>query len=1231
MATYACGTDSCKTTLFWRRAVAGDPSPVTVTFSGNTLARIIGFRNVDTTTAFDATPTWSTSASDSTVEAAAITTVTPNTMLVFFSFMGEDIASMGVPVGLTTPSFPWTQAFYDPEGFTPGRDITIAAHYGLRGAVGVQSNIQATFDTQTIESRGVQIALRPRYATPSFNQSTYRLFNNANSVDVGAALAAQNTTATLASTGAAFRLRTLVHITNNHLLISGQAFKLQFAARSGTCDTGFSGETYADVTAATVIAYNDNATPTNGQALTATADGLSHGSDNIQPQTYVELNTFTNSVSQVDLTRDGKWDFALKDNGAPASTAYCFRLVTDTGVGFLTYTVIPEITTAVQVTFEQAAYRVFNNADSTDVGTALADQNTAAALPSTGAAFRLRMLLHVAGTNLGTSGQAFRLQYAVLSGACDTAFSGESYADVTASTPIAYKDNALAAEGTLTANGNDPTHGHTVVNQTYEELNNFTNPAAINVGQDGMWDFALVDNGAPVSTAYCFRVVKDPAVVLNTYTVIPQITTAPRGTVFYFHEVTTPNAGILPAATTLSTTTPNKTANDGTAGTNRDMNQMIGSLQVSAAVTTATQMALQKNWFRRFISRPLAAQTLPTGVWTIRAGVSESNLASNMFPFGAVIKVWRPSTGTTVATLLDNPELGISTNEPAAASTEISRTSTVSIDGVAVNGGDMLVVELWAENTQGSTTARTNTIFYDVTYAAATATPGTPGTVTLRWAPTASPVVIARKAGTFGANDVALPGVTYAATDPAGAATVRFSGTGGETSFTDTSGLANGTTYTYRVFTRDGTPCYATGSGTDVTGLPVASGGKEQWAYMANSGSALKAPIASDDGIYFGTNAARMLSLSASTGLQRWTPAATTSALQGWLIPVPLSAGGSRVFAGDQSGKVYSVDTSNGTIEFQPTLTGTPKFQAGASVQLRAYSPLGLPDSGYDLIYMATKNGAATTNNKVYALRSDTMAVKWTFNDGGAGNNWSVGEISGMPVVDYQRNLLYVTSLSTSGTGASLWIVDITTGLLVGSPVSCPTVNSACVNLGDIEASPAVSYDNATLLVSNTAGSVYAIDLAQAPGANMMKWTAPLALGAGNQVKGIIWEDWSSPGRLYMVVANTTPANSTVRCFLDPGVAGTPNAGTACSGWSGATVTVNGAQAPMLLDKLYVSSWNGTTGQIQQINFSNGTLGTPFTVGDGTRQPGDLSTDLGSELFVGTDEGKVFKITLPLP
>ena len=178
-------------------------------------------------------------------------------------------------------------------------------------------------------------------------QAAYRLFNNANSTDVGTVLAAQNTAASLASTGAAFRVRMLLYMASNKLATnSGQAYKLQFAQQSGTCDTAFVGETYADVTAATVIAYNDNSTPADGATLTANANDPTDGANTIVNQTYEELNNFTNSVAVVPAGQDGKWDFSLKDNGATASTAYCLRAVKSDGTVLDTYTVIPQITTA---------------------------------------------------------------------------------------------------------------------------------------------------------------------------------------------------------------------------------------------------------------------------------------------------------------------------------------------------------------------------------------------------------------------------------------------------------------------------------------------------------------------------------------------------------------------------------------------------------------------------------------------------------------------------------------------------------------------------------------------------------------------------------------------------------------------------------------------------------------------------------------------------------------------
>ncbi|MBP7823310.1 hypothetical protein KA050_03090, partial [Candidatus Gracilibacteria bacterium] len=87
-----------------------------------------------------------------------------------------------------------------------------------------------------------------RYISPTYTQQAYRFFNNANSADVGSPLVAQDTPAGLPSSGSAFRLRTLLRVDTNTILPNAQNFKLQFAQQSGVCDTGFSGETYADVT-----------------------------------------------------------------------------------------------------------------------------------------------------------------------------------------------------------------------------------------------------------------------------------------------------------------------------------------------------------------------------------------------------------------------------------------------------------------------------------------------------------------------------------------------------------------------------------------------------------------------------------------------------------------------------------------------------------------------------------------------------------------------------------------------------------------------------------------------------------------------------------------------------------------------------------------------------------------------------------------------------------------------
>lgn len=187
-----------------------------------------------------------------------------------------------------------------------------------------------------------------------YTQSTYRFFENTNSTDVGSVLAAQNTAATLASAGDAFRLRMTLRSDYGNLFASGKDFKLQYVDKgAGTCasPSGGTPASYTDVTGATLIAYNNNATPADDAALTSNANDPTDSGRTIVNQSYIESNPFTNNQSAItNQAQSGKWDFSLIDNGADPDTTFCFRVVGNTSATVLdTYSNYPEITTAASV------------------------------------------------------------------------------------------------------------------------------------------------------------------------------------------------------------------------------------------------------------------------------------------------------------------------------------------------------------------------------------------------------------------------------------------------------------------------------------------------------------------------------------------------------------------------------------------------------------------------------------------------------------------------------------------------------------------------------------------------------------------------------------------------------------------------------------------------------------------------------------------------------------------
>jgi hypothetical protein len=164
-----------------------------------------------------------------------------------------------------------------------------------------------------------------------------------------------------------------------------------------------------------------------------------------------------------------------------------------------------------------------------DVGSSLTvAQDTAATAPAEGTPFRLRLNLHISGSQIDASASSYKLRYALLGnvGQCNNVTSG-SYADVTDASTIRYYNNTNASSGLgLTTNANDPTHStDTLVRQTYREsgTTTFTNPTAIPAGQDGMWDFALVANHTLQNDHYCFKVTNSDGTDLNSYTSYPEL------------------------------------------------------------------------------------------------------------------------------------------------------------------------------------------------------------------------------------------------------------------------------------------------------------------------------------------------------------------------------------------------------------------------------------------------------------------------------------------------------------------------------------------------------------------------------------------------------------------------------------------------------------------------------------------------------------------------------------
>jgi len=343
----------------------------------------------------------------------------------------------------------------------------------------------------------------------TYTQSSYGFYSNLNQSDPpGSALAAQNTSVTLSSTGQAFRLRQLIR--PSLLASSGsQTFNEQFADLN----------TYG----------NCSAIPSNNW------NNVSGGPSSYGP-IFAGTGSNDASVGTIAWTNTGN---ITADDGATANipfTSGTTNYLTATNYGFS----IPSGSTINGITAEikevngefggitkDNAVRIIkggviqsSNKANTNIWPAGVYVSYGGTSDLWGASW--------SAADINSSG--FGLAISAFLSSSDNPSIDAIRITVNYTPPniISYNDNASATNGDSISYhaGTDPTDSGNYTAQTYQEADGFGIANDIAANTDGIWDLSLKDNGAPASTTYCFRTVKSDGTPLDTYSQYPMLTTA---------------------------------------------------------------------------------------------------------------------------------------------------------------------------------------------------------------------------------------------------------------------------------------------------------------------------------------------------------------------------------------------------------------------------------------------------------------------------------------------------------------------------------------------------------------------------------------------------------------------------------------------------------------------------------------------------------------------------------
>jgi hypothetical protein len=297
-----------------------------------------------------------------------------------------------------------------------------------------------------------------------------------------------------------------------------------------------------------------------------------------------------------------------------------------------------------------------------------------------------------------------------------------------------------------------------------------------------------------------------------------------------------------------------------------------------------------------------------------------------------------------------------------------------------------------------------------------------------------------------------------------------------------------GTSYTYRLYTHDGTaisgaasvapPHYSFGVNSSTMTLSP-SGTSKSWSYKTAAAALSPPGVLAGSEVLVGSNDNLLHGMSAANGGRVYQPGVGIGTTGGAIAsrpavipqalltnmdcdPAPGVQPCDAVFVGAGDGMVYAFHAGTGAqIWSQTVALPGGSIQGGGAVHLKIVAGSGLPHPN-DVVYFGTRNtgGGSTTNNSVVALDATTGAVLATYAPG------NLDIITSTPMLNYADNTLWITSLSNGSTQPSLRQIQFT---------GAAFTELQTFNLGDISSSPVLGYNSKIIYALGDNGALHAV------------------------------------------------------------------------------------------------------------------------------------------------------------